>query len=58
MLSKLHSNEKEKNKEPELNITKTTPYKCKGRKLEFSKHEVESCSEESTKHKIEKTLGF
>ena len=39
-------------------MTKTTPYKSKGRKMEFSKHEVESCSEESTKHKIEKTLGF
>ena len=35
MLSKLHSNEKEKNKELELNIAKTTPYKRKGMKLEF-----------------------
>ena len=50
LLSKLHSNEKEKHKEPELNMEITTPYKCKGRKLEFPKHEVESSSEESTKH--------
>ena len=46
LLSKLHSNEREKNKEPELKIAKTTPYKHKGRKLEFSKHEAESSSEE------------
>ena len=41
LLSKIHSNERDKNKEPELNMEKTTPYKCKGRKLEFSKHETE-----------------
>ena len=42
MLSKLESNEKQKNKERELNMEKPTPYKCKGRKLEFSKHNTES----------------
>ena len=31
-------------------MEKNTTYKRKGRKLEFSKHEVESSSEESTKH--------
>ena len=45
MLSKLDSNEKEKNKELELNMAKPTPYKCKGRKLEFSKNKTESSSE-------------
>ena len=49
MLSKIHSNEKEKNKEPELSIAETAPYKGKGRKLEFSKHETRSSSEESIK---------
>ena len=33
LLSKLNSNKKEKNKEPELNMERTTPYKRKGRKL-------------------------
>ena len=31
-------------------MERTTPYKCKVRKLEFCKHEIESSSEESTKH--------
>ena len=35
ILSKLQSNEREKNKEPELNMEKFTPYKYNGRKLEF-----------------------
>ena len=50
MLSKLHSNEREKNKEPVLNMEKTTPYKRKGRKLKFSSHKDETSSEESIKH--------
>ena len=45
---------KEKNKELELNIEKTTPYKRKGRKLEFSEHEDESSSEKSSKHNTKK----
>ena len=53
-LSKLHSNEKEKHKEPELNNEKTTPYKRKGRKLEFSIHEAKSSIGESSKHYTEK----
>ena len=35
-------------------MTITTPYKCKVRKLKFLKHEIESSSEESTKHNTEK----
>ena len=45
---------KRKNKEPELNMSRTTPYKCKVRKLEFSKHETVSSSEELAKHNTEK----
>ena len=45
LLSKLHSNEKEKHKEPELNMEKNTPYKRKGIMLEFLRPEVESSSE-------------
>ena len=45
---------KKKNKEPELNMSRTTPYKCKVRKLEFSKHETVSSSEELAKHNTEK----
>ena len=33
LLSKLHSNEKEKHKEPELNMEKPTSYKHKGGKM-------------------------
>ena len=54
LLTKLHSNEKEKNKELKLNMEITTPYKCKVRKMEFSKNETESSSEESAKHETEK----
>ena len=54
MLSKLHSHEIDKNKELELSIEKTTPYKCKWRKRKFSKHEAKSSSEESTMHNTEK----
>ena len=50
LLFKLHSNEREKNKEPKLNMEKNTPYKSKGGKLEFYKHETESSSEEYAKH--------
>ena len=35
-------------------MEKNTPYKRKGRKLEFLKHEVESSNEESTRHNKEK----
>ena len=35
-------------------MVKTATYKCKGRKLEFSKHETESSSEESTKYNTKK----
>ena len=35
-------------------MEKTTPCKCKGRKMEFSKHETKSSSEESTKHNTKK----
>ena len=35
-------------------MPKTTPYKCKGKKLDFSSHRVETSSEESFKHHIEK----
>ena len=41
-VTKMHSNEQEKNKGPKLNMARTTPYKCKVRKLEFSNHETES----------------
>ena len=34
-------------------MPKTTPYKRKGRKHEFSSHGVETSSEESVKHHIE-----
>ena len=54
MLTKLHINENENNKEPKLNMERTPPYKGKLRKLEFSKHETESSSEESAKHNTEK----
>ena len=36
LLTKLHSNEEENNKGPELNMERTAPYKCKVKKLEFS----------------------
>ena len=50
LLSKIHSDEKEKHKETGVNIEKTTSYKCKGRKVEFSSHEAEYSSEELAKH--------
>ena len=46
----IHNNEKEKNKGYEHKPPKTTPYKCKGRKLDFSSHKLETSSEESAKH--------
>ena len=50
MLAKIHNDEKEKNKESEQEIPKTTPYKRKGKKLEFSSHKPKNSSEESVKH--------
>ena len=50
MLDKIHNNEKEKNKESEHDLPKTTPYKRKGRNLKFSSHKPETSSEESVKH--------
>ena len=40
-VTKMHSNEQEKNKGPELNMERTAPYKRKVRRLEFSNHETE-----------------
>ena len=54
LLDKIHNDEKEKNKENEHNMPKTTPYKHKGRKLEFSSHGDKTSSEESTKHHTKK----
>ena len=45
LIAKIQSNEKEKHKEPKLNMEKNTPYKRKGRKMEFSNHGAESSSE-------------
>ena len=44
LLAKIHNDEKEKNKEPEHNMPETTPYKRKGRKLEFSSCGTETSS--------------
>ena len=54
LLSKIHIDEKEKNKEPRHNMPKPTPSRHKGRKLEFSSHGDETSSEESIKHHTEK----
>ena len=54
MLTKLHSNEEEKNKGTILNMAINAPYKRKVIKLEFSKHEIESPSEGYPKHTTEK----
>ena len=54
LLAKIHSDAKEKNKKPEHNMPKTTPWKCKGKKLEFFSHKIETSSEESVKHHIKK----
>ena len=54
LLAKIHNDEKEKNKEPEHNMPKTTPYKRKERKLEFSSHGDKTSTEESIKHHTEK----
>ena len=35
-------------------MPKNAPYKCKGRKLEFSSHKAETSNEESVKHHAEK----
>ena len=35
-------------------MPKTTPYKCKGRKIEFSIHGAETSRQESVKHHTEK----
>ena len=58
MLFKLHSNEKGKNKEPEINMEKTTPYKRKGRKLEFSGHKAETSTEELVKQHTKKQQDY
>ena len=50
LLSKIHSDEKYKHKEPGINMEKPTPYKCMGRKMGFSSHVVEYSSQESTKN--------
>ena len=50
LLAKIHNDEKEKKKEREHNIPKTTPYKRKGNKLEFSSHMDDTSSEELSKH--------
>ena len=50
MLAKIHNDEKEKNKEYEIELPTTAPYKRKGRKLEYSSHKIETSSEESVKH--------
>ena len=50
LLANIHNDEKEKNKESEHKMPKSTPYKCKGRKLEFSIHKDETSSEELVKH--------
>ena len=39
-------------------MVRTTPYKCKVIKLEFSKHETESSSEELTKHNTKKHKDY
>ena len=51
LLAKIHNEEKDKNKDFEHELPKTTPYnKCKGRKMEFSSHNPDTSSEESIKH--------
>ena len=47
--AKIHNDEKEKNKESEHDLPKTTLYKCKGWKLEFSIHKPKTSSEELVK---------
>ena len=50
LLAKIHNDEKDKNKVYEHKMPKNTPYNCKGRKLEFSSHGVETSSEKSIKY--------
>ena len=51
LLEKIHNEEKDKNEDFDHELLKTTPYsKCKGRKLEFSRHNPNTSSEESVKH--------
>ena len=40
LLSNIHNDEKEKNKEYELKLPKIAPYKRKGRKMGFSRHKT------------------
>ena len=54
LLANIHNGEKKKNKEPEHNMPKTTPYKRKGRKMEFFSPKAETSNEESIKHQTEK----
>ena len=53
-LTKIHSNEEEKNKGPKLNMERTAPYKSKVRKLGVSNHETESSSQELAKKSKQK----
>ena len=54
LLSKICNDEKQKNKEHEHNMPKTTPYKHKVRKMEFSSHGDEKSSDESMKNHTKK----
>ena len=54
LLANIHNGEKKKSKEPEHNMPKTTPYKRKGRKMEFFSPKAETSNEESIKHQTEK----
>ena len=54
LLAKIHNDEKEKNKDSKHVMPKTTPYKHKVRKLEFSSRKTETSSEESVKHHSKK----
>ena len=54
LLAKIHNLQKEKKKEREHNMPKIAPYKCNGRKLEFSSHRDETSSEEWVKHHTQK----
>ena len=50
MLAKVQNDVKEKNKKSEQEMPKNVPYKCKGRKMEFSSHKPDTSSEESVKN--------
>ena len=51
LLAKIHNEEKDKNEDFDQELPKNAPYnKRKGRKLEFSRHNWDTSSEESVKH--------